>query len=238
MLADRLDKEEYERDCFMKKKIGVLVCLMAMTLALTACGNPINEISFRLAEKTFMKGDFEKAIEKYEKILDRNEDEIYAYMGIASAYYQMGQYEEGAKILAEGFMETESEILYDAILDYQEETGYIDSEVLSFIAELEAEDADNDDEDDEDSEEESDSEDIDSDEEASDEDADSEDDEESDDEDADSDSEDFGAPAAVVDVDGDFDESVEEVIIEEEDVEEEDEDSDSPLAKFKKGGDE
>ena len=145
------------------KKVRVFIIGMIVSLLCTACGNPINEILFNKAENQFGNDDFEDAIETYEKILERNDQEIYAYLGIASCYYQLEEYEDGAEILAEGYVATEEDLLEEEIYNYQALTGCIDRETMSEVSKKDkdkdkdkdrdkgnSDDADGEDEDDED----------------------------------------------------------------------------------------
>lgn len=79
--------------------------------------------NYDAAEEMYLEGDYAGAVEKYKKILKKNETEVDAYLGMATALYRLEEYDKAAEILAGGYAITNSDAILEKIAELKDLTG-------------------------------------------------------------------------------------------------------------------
>lgn len=104
----------------MKTKIlALLICLMTITVSSYAQEDP--EVT--LAERYYADGEFQEALELYEKLFRKNGAERYALQAVA-CYEQLGQFDEGTSYLEKIIKKQEDAPIYPIVkAGIMEKTG-------------------------------------------------------------------------------------------------------------------
>ena len=109
----------------MKKKIIVLfiVLLVIVIGVCSICYANSDAVQIRkqldLGQKYLSELDYEQAIVVYEAVLDIDDSNIVAYLGMAESYASMGNYEKAVEILQTGYDITEDETIKGKCDEYQ-----------------------------------------------------------------------------------------------------------------------
>ena len=89
---------------------AVVVIVVAVVLVFVLNGQDDNndKDTISAAEKYMEDEEYEKAIDVYDDILDEDDENVAAYLGMAEAYEELGDIEEAAEVLEEGYEKTGS----------------------------------------------------------------------------------------------------------------------------------
>ncbi|SDZ12163.1 tetratricopeptide repeat protein [Tindallia californiensis] len=85
----------------MKTKDKMLTLLFCCVILLAGCGNSL-EKGMQEAEEWLESGQYEKAMERYEALIESHPEETALYVGMANALIGLGEQQEAVKILEKG----------------------------------------------------------------------------------------------------------------------------------------
>ena len=83
----------------MRKAFLILVSLFAISLVLGSlnCARKTADDHYRAGYRFFDEGDYDKAIEEYNKAIKIDPNHINSHLNLGEAYYQKGMYEQAKK---------------------------------------------------------------------------------------------------------------------------------------------
>jgi len=116
--VNNLRKELMTNNAILRKT-AMLVCILAIVIAsMTGCSGKSDDL--KLANKYFLKGQYDEAITTYEKIISKDSDNVEAYKGLARAYLADGSDADAENALKEALKidEKDSEIYLDLAILY------------------------------------------------------------------------------------------------------------------------
>lgn len=115
---------ESPKESHSSKTIIGIICIAILMLIMGYVGSKARTVLFNNAEASMEKGDYDKAIKRYETILSLSQNEVYAYRGLAAAYFRKGEFEETASILADGYVITRDKGLLEQADEVKRLTGF------------------------------------------------------------------------------------------------------------------
>ena len=117
--------------------ISVLVIAIAITSVFLLSPSASYTRKVREAENLVEEGDYENAVLAYQEAIEKDPDNVEAYLGLANLYEKNGEISLAVAILEQGYARTHSaqiKVLLNQMVETEEET--VGSETLTFNDEL------------------------------------------------------------------------------------------------------
>ncbi len=114
----------------------ILAVIAGMTLYMTQGGEDGIEKKLRLANQYIMEEKYEEAILAFQEIIDIDENNVEARLGLVNAYTGLGEYYKAEEVLRRGIALDGAQTAYwDALLELYKKAGKSDAEVQSLMKE-------------------------------------------------------------------------------------------------------